>query len=158
LEIVIRAIPLLKDKKTIFEIVGPAEGEYKNKLLSLTDNLKMNKRIIFSKPIYELKKKIDKIDSCKIFVLPSKSEGMPQSLIEAMAREKVVLGSSISAVKDIIKDSENGFTFNLNNPKFLAAKINLILSNKNSIIKAKARESVVRFSWANIIRVIKTLF
>ena len=36
---------------------------------------------------------------------------MPQTLVEAMARGKIVIGSDNEGNKELIKDSENGFLF-----------------------------------------------
>ena len=112
----------------------------------------MNRRVRFSPPIYNLKEKIAKIDSCQIFVLPSKMEGMPQSLIETMAREKIVIGSNSLAIRDLIKDKENGFLFEFDNPKDLSKKIDEALKQKNSGIKKQARKSVEHFSWDKVIK------
>src|SRR3989344_1495924 len=94
LETLIKSLVYANDKKIIIEIVGPAEEEYKKKLDLLINNLNLKESVVFSSPIYDLKEKIKKIDSCKIFVLPSKAEGMPQALVEAMSRKKIVIASN----------------------------------------------------------------
>ena len=132
LEVLIKAMDFVKNKNILLEIAGPSEKNYFIKLKNLIQELGLNNQIKFSLPIYNLKEKIAKIDSCKIFVLPSKMEGMPQSLVEAMAREKIVIGSNSLAIRDLIKDKENGFLFEFDNPKDLAKKINEALSQKNS--------------------------
>ena len=132
--------------------VGPPEKNYFIKLKNLIQELGLNNQIKFSLPIYNLKEKIAKIDSCKIFILPSKMEGMPQSLIEAMAREKIVIGSDSLAIRDLIENGENGFLFEFNDPKDLAKKIDEALQQKNSEIKKQARKSVEHFSWDKIIK------
>src|SRR3989338_2443407 len=152
LEVLIKAMDFVKNKKILLEIVGPPEKNYFKKLNALIKKFGLDKRIKFFPPIYNLKEKIAKIDSCQIFVLPSKSEGMPQSLVEAMAREKIVIGSNSLAIRDLIKDKENGFLFEFDNPKDLAKKINEALSQKNLEIKKQARKSVEHFSWNKVIK------
>lgn len=152
LEVLIKAMNLVKNKKILLEIAGPSEKNYFIKLKNLIQELKLNNRVKFSLPIYNLKEKIAKIDSCQIFVLPSKTEGMPQSLVEAMAREKIVIGSNSLAIRDLIKDGDNGFLFEFDAPKDLAEKINEALSQKNSEIKKQARKSVEHFSWDKVIK------
>jgi len=156
IETVILAIPLLKDKDVIFEIVGPAEKKYFLKLKELIKNLEMGNRIVFSKPVYDVKEKIKKIDSAKIFVLPSKSEGMSQSLVEAMARSKIVIASDIPASRDLIENAKTGFLFKFGNEKELARIINNIKDEKK--IEENAKESVEQFEWSNIIKKIESLF
>ena len=56
------------------------------------------------------------------------------------------------AIRDLIKNKENGFLFEFDNPKDLAKKINEALSQKNSEIKKQARKSVEHFSWNKVIK------
>ena len=157
LETLLEAIPLIKDKSLKVEIVGPAEADYLNKLKNLIKEKNLGKRVIFSPAIYDIKQKIKKIDSAKIFVLPSKSEGMPQSLVEAMAREKIVIAANNPASHDLIKDGKNGYLFEIGNEKSLASKINLSLAGNQKRIRKKARKSIEKFSWDKIIEKLSAL-
>ncbi len=152
LETLIKAIKYIKDKKIKIEIVGPREKDYYESLLKIIKTENIQNRIIFSESIYDIKNKIKKIDSAKIYVLPSRVEGMPQSLIEAMARERIVIGSNSLAIRDLIKDNETGFLFEFNDSKDLAKKINEALEQKNSKMQKQARKSVEDFSWNKIIK------
>ena len=157
LETLIYSIPYLKDKKTKIEVVGPPEKEYLAKIKNLINKLNLSSRIAFSKPIDEIKEKIRKIDSCKLFVLPSRVEGMPQALIEAMARGKIVIGSDSIAIRDIIINGKNGYLFEFNNPKSLAEKINLAL-NQNNRLGINAKHYAKRFKWAKIADKLEKLY
>jgi GalNAc-alpha-(1->4)-GalNAc-alpha-(1->3)-diNAcBac-PP-undecaprenol alpha-1,4-N-acetyl-D-galactosaminyltransferase len=138
------------------EIVGPSEEEYLDKLKSLIENLELNDKITFSLPIFDLKDKINKIDSAKIFVLPSKREAMPQSLIEAMARGKVVIASDNLGAKDLIDDGKNGYLFKIGDERGLGNKIEIAL-NSGDKIGENAKKSVSQFSWDKIIKKIEKL-
>ena len=161
LEVLIEALYLIDNKKIILEIVGLAEEEYFERLKNLINEKKLEKRIFFSGPIYDLNEKIKKIDSAKIFVLPSKREGMPQALIEAMSRGKVVVASKNPGAGDLIEDGKNGYLFKNGNSKDLANKINYIFKNDkliNDQIKKNAKKSVEKFSWNKIILDLEKLF
>lgn len=158
LETAIKSMQNLNDKKISLEFVGPVEEKYLLELKELIKKIKLEKRIDFSPAIYNLRKKISKLDSCKIFILPSKTEGMPQSLIEAMAREKIVLGSNIPAIQDLITEGKNGYLFKQGDSLNLANKMNFILSKNNSRIQIEARASVRQFSWHKIIKKTISLF
>ena len=155
IETLIEAIPLIKDKKITLEIIGPADEEYFNYLKSLVNKLALEKKVFFKIPIYDIREKIRKIDSGKIYVLPSRVEGMPQSLIEAMARSKIVIGSNSVAIRDLIKNGKNGYLFEFDNPRDLANKIDLAILSKNNEIGNRARKSVEKFSWNKVIREIE---
>ena len=131
---------------------------YFSKISELIDKLNVRSRVKISKPVYELKKKIEKIDSCKVFVLPSRVEGMPQALIEAMARGKIVVGSDSIAIRDLIKDGDNGYLFEFDNPRKLSNKINYILSSDNKKVSTNAKKFVKKFSWNKLVTEIENVF
>src|SRR3989339_817852 len=147
-------IKSLKFVKTYVEvdIVGPAEEKYLIKLKDMLANEKIYGKVNFLPPIYDINEKIKKIDSCKVFVLPSKREGMSVALIEALARKRIVIASDNPAAKDLIQDGKNGFLFGIGNEKALAEKIDLALSGKNDKIRVEARKSVLQFSWDKVIK------
>ncbi|MEA3329265.1 MAG: glycosyltransferase family 4 protein [Nanoarchaeota archaeon] len=153
IETIILAMSLIDDKKVILEIVGPAEKKYFSKLKLLVKEKKLEKRVIFSDPIYDLKNKIRRIDSSKIFILPSKREGMPQALIEAMARKKIVIASKNPGNVDLIEDGKTGYLFEVGDHIGLANKINLGLkkSIENKKIEYNAKNSVKKFNWNDVI-------
>ena len=156
LEVLIKSIPLIENKKIKIELVGPAEEDYLKKLKSLNPS----KSVIFSPPIYNLKEKIKKIDSAKIFVLPSKREAMPQALIEVMSRKKTVIASDNPGSKEIIKNNKNGYIFRNGDEKDLARKIDSALQlapKELNKIKSQARKSVKDFNWNKVIRKIEKL-
>ena len=160
IETLIEAIPYTKDKKIIVEFFGPAEKDYLERLNRIIKDKKVNKRVLITNKTYSIEEQIRKLDEARIFVLPSKTEGMPQVLIEAMAREKIVLVSDNLGSRDLIKDGQNGFIFKNGDPKYLANKINLVLrANQFEInkIKTEARKSVEQFSWKKIILKIENL-
>jgi glycosyltransferase involved in cell wall biosynthesis len=156
LDTLVKAMQYVKDKKVIVEIVGPQEKPYSDYIKTLVKKLNLSNRIKFSPPVYDTKKKIQKLDSAKLYILPSRVEGMPQSLIEAMAREKKVIGSNSIAIRDLITDKQNGYLFEFNNPKDLARIIDEALIDSSKIAK-EAKKSVEKFAWNNVINQIEDI-
>ena len=66
---------------------------------------------------------------CYCFVLPSRTEGLPRVLIEAMASGKPVIGSKVGGIPDLIEDGNNGFLFQSENVDDLSKKLALLLSD-----------------------------
>ena len=157
LQTLIRAMSLIKNEKIKLEIVGPAEKEYITFLKELISKNNLDKRVSFSEPIYDTKKKIKKLDSARIFVLPSKREGMPQSLIEAMSRGKIVIASNTHGSTEIIEDGKNGFLFKTGDAKSLSSKLNLAIRSKNQRLRQNAKKSVERFEWNKVAKTIVRL-
>jgi len=162
LEVLIEAMSYLKDKNIFLKIVGTSEEPYTSKIKQMAKELKLENKIVFLPPIYELKEKINLISSSDVFVLPSLREAMPQGLIEAMSLGKVVIASETKGAKEIIKNNKNGFLFEIGNSKELAEKINFALDKKNTSkikeIQKNARKSVEKFNWDILIKKLVSLF
>lgn len=158
LEILIKAFKKIKDDSIKLEIVGPAETNYLKELKFIVSRLDLCDRVKFSPAINDLKKKIKKIDSAKIFVLPSKREAMPQSLIEAMSRGKIVISSDNKGSSELIKDEENGFLFKNGIEEDLVDKLNLAIKGERKRMREAARKSVEKFAWKRIISKVVSLF
>jgi len=148
LETLIRAMKLLENEKIKLQIVGPAEKEYEKALYSLMKELDM-KNVEFKPAVYDVNKKIKAIDSCKIFVLPSKREALPQSLLEAMSRGKIVISSKTQGGLELIKEGKNGFLFDIGNEKWLADKIRYCIRNYKKLknVQKNAKKFAFAFSW-----------
>ena len=157
LETVIKAMPLIKDQGMKFEIVGPPEKDYLEKLKLLIRENKIENRIKFSPAIFNVEEKIKKIDSAKIFILPSISEGMPQGLVEGMARGKITIASNNRASRDLIEDKKNGYLFPIGDYKALAKLIDSVSSKSQEKTRKQTLESVKKFSWDKIIEKIESL-
>jgi len=147
-----------KTKNLRLKIVGPIEEPYGAKIIRLLKKLNLNnkhdKSVQFIPPVYNLKDKIREIDSCEIFVLPSKREGLPISLIEAMAREKIVISSTTNGGKEIIKNNKNGFLFEIGNYRQLAKIVNKIMNmseKEKKKIRREARKTAKNFKTKKIV-------
>ena len=95
-----------------YRIVG--EGELEKKLLSLTEELKINDKVVFLGPKTQ-EEVIEELKNCDIFVLTSvtasdgDTEGLPVVLIEAQAFGKPCISTWHSGIPDLIEHGVNGF-------------------------------------------------
>ncbi len=150
----------VKDLDINLDIVGPAEKGYLQKLRKIIQD-KNIKNINFLPPVYNMPEKIKLFDRFEIFVLPSKIESMPQSLIEAMARGKIVISSKTRGGQEIISNGKNGFLFeigNINELKQIIQKINSMSKNEKANIIKNAIKTSEKFKWDELIRRLESLF
>jgi len=149
-----------KNKNIQLILIGPIEQQYGLDLKRLIKKLNLEKQILFKGPVSDLNKKIKLIDDADVCVLPSKREGMPQSLIEMMARKKIVIASKIPASEELISEAKNGYLFEQGNAKDLSEKILFCFRNFSQLnkIRENAYRSVKKFKWEIIIsKILKIL-
>ena len=108
------------------------EGYEKEKLKLKIKSLKLENDFFVVPPEGEDWKLMQAFD---LFVLPSVKEGMPYTLIEAMAAKIPVLTSGVGGMREIMED-EKGYFFRNGDAEDLAEKIIYILNNKK---EAKGR-------------------
>lgn len=78
-----------------------------------------------------------------LFMLPSNYEGLPMTIIEAMAFGKPVVASNVGGISEIVVNGENGYTVE-NVPDTFAEKIEYILES-NDIYSQFSRNALKRF-------------
>jgi glycosyltransferase involved in cell wall biosynthesis len=74
-----------------------------------------------------------------IFVLPSYHEGLPTSVLEAMACQLAVIATSVRGNIDIVKNGETGILVPPREPKALACAITYLLQNRDQREKLAKR-------------------
>ncbi len=160
LETLIHALSRMNNKSATLELAGPAEAPYLARLKTLVSRLGIQGRVSFTPALYNLTKKIKKLDSARVYVLPSKREGMPQSLIEALSRSRIAIASDNLGARDLIQHEKNGFLFPISNAPALAALLDKALalsSTQEAKIKNNARASVKQFAWSKLIKQLDAL-
>jgi glycosyltransferase involved in cell wall biosynthesis len=71
------------------------------------------------------------LKASNLFILPSRSEGTPAALIEAMASGLPCIATNTGGIPEVIRNGENGFLFERENYSELAEKIiNLLNDSK----------------------------
>lgn len=114
LEVLIEAYSMLSEEiQQKYKLVIIGEGPEKKILESLVCELRISTKVYFLDWMLS-EEFIKNISNCSFFVLPSLSECMPVTLIEAMALGKPVIASDIPGSKDIVTHGYNGFLFNKN--------------------------------------------
>jgi colanic acid/amylovoran biosynthesis glycosyltransferase len=68
-----------------------------------------------------------------LVVLTSRSEGIPVVLMEAMAREKLVLAPSITGIPELVEHGCTGFLYEAGSQNHFLSSVRWILSNKASL-------------------------
>lgn len=135
----------LEESKGIFETLRAfqlSQKNYPNITLTYAGNgpdekrLKIiieneNVRNVFFTGFIRNNEKIRAFSSADIYILPSYTEGMPTSVLEAMAFGIPVITRPVGGIPDFFIDNKMGYLIESKNPNDFAAKIDLLYSNKN---------------------------
>ena len=132
------------NKSWIFLIAG--EGPLKNQIeeriagWGLSDFIRL---IGFQPELRSLMK------ACDVFVLPSRFEGMPNVVMEAMAEGTPVVASDVNGIKELMIDGENGYLVAPDNSEeFVDRLVKLEEGDRRDRMGTAARERVLRlFTW-----------
>jgi len=128
------AIPhVLKIRKDMkFIICG--SGKLANKVISFVRGHKLERYV-------KLKGWVSReniptiLNEIKLLVLPSYTEGLPNVILEAMACGTPTLATSVGAIRDVIKEGENGFLLEYNDPQHIAERIVELISKPELLEK-----------------------
>jgi len=105
-------------------------------------------------------RKIALLDNCLVLVNPSSFEAFGLVFLEAWARRKPVIGARIDAVREVIRDGENGFLFEDKSVADLEEKIRIILDDRSRAEKmgeAGYEDVLAKYRWEAVIRRVESV-
>ncbi len=117
-------------------------------------NLRTNKNIHF---LGYKNNALDFINNCDIYVQPSRKEGMPNSLLEAILLNKICLVSNcIGGSEEVVQKYTDGLVFKSEDINDLAKKIEILLS-RESLSTNTQSDFYIDFSEENFLKTISKL-
>jgi len=109
-----------------FKIVGG--GSQKKEMMKIIEDKELtNVSLLGGIPYEEMYKVYNTSD---VFVLPSFSEGLPITMLEAMASELPVIVSDVGDVSKILKGENGGFVVPSGNVEAIVSKIKLLMNDE----------------------------
>jgi glycosyltransferase involved in cell wall biosynthesis len=119
--------------KVSFSIAGDVlEADYFAELQTLVRDLNLSDHFHFVGGITNLREHLSVAD---IFVLPSRSEGFSNAIVEAMAAALPIVATNVGGNAEAVKDGVSGFVVPSDDPAALSAAIIRLLSDP-SLAKA----------------------
>lgn len=105
---------------------GVLEPTYFEELQSLVRTLNLGDRFQFAGGVTNLH---EHLSAANIFVLPSRSEGFSNAIVEAMAASLPVVATNVGGNAEAVQDGVSGFIVPSEDPQALAAAIMQLLSD-----------------------------
>jgi len=125
-ELLIRALAIMKDKGRSFKALFIGDGHCRSDLEMLAAELKVDEKIIFLGTRRDVPYLYGLLD---IYCLTSRFEGLPLTLLEAMAAGVPVIGTDVLGIREVISNNENGLLVPDNDPEQLAKAILMLAQN-----------------------------
>lgn len=151
-ETLIRAYKkLCKNGSPIHLLIG-GDGPEKNDIMQCIEDEDMQMKVEYL-GLLNQKEAIKFYQSLDIFILSTKSEGMPMVILEAMACGIPVIASNVNGCNFIIQDNINGLLFERGNIEELGSKILMLQNDENlrkRIAEAGYRTATQTFTMENM--------
>jgi glycosyltransferase involved in cell wall biosynthesis len=148
LDILLTALAEMGQKQAwVLDLVG--EGPLQGQLLKTARKYKIKDRITFHGWVQ--KSNLPEFyRTSDLFILPSRDEGMPNAMLEAMASGLPVIGSRVSGIEEVVVDGKTGFLVPPEDPLALKNIIENILykPERIQIMSKNCREKIEdQYSW-----------
>jgi glycosyltransferase involved in cell wall biosynthesis len=143
-DILLEAVKILRESINRVCIAG--DGHFKWEYQQLANTMGLQEKVHFLGTVNNVR---DLMQHSKIFVLPSRWEGLPIALLEAMDASMPIVATSVGGIPEAITNHENGILVPPEEPRELAAAILSLLHSpeRARILGTNARQTVLtRFS------------
>jgi glycosyltransferase involved in cell wall biosynthesis len=88
------------------------------------------------------------LSQCSLFVLPSRSEGMPRVLFEAMASRKPIITSRVSGIPYYMKHEDTALLFDSEDVNGLALAMRTLISDRK--LADRLANNGYRYVWMHL--------
>lgn len=156
LDVLLRALTTFPDQRWKLFLVG--DGPQRLELEQLTIRLGLVEHVYF---VGFRQERLDFLRGFDVFVLPSRLEGIPRCLMEAMAAGIPIVASDIPGCNDLVQDSDTGLLFPVDNEEYLAKAIERMMKDKDlyDSVAGSAKKMVLsRYSSVRMAKEYEELF
>jgi glycosyltransferase involved in cell wall biosynthesis len=149
-----------KEGKGELWLIG--DGEEKDQLISLAQNLNISSQVRFLGSLYG-KEKIEKMNQLDYFMLTSRNEGLPGVVLEASVLGVPCIVSKATNMGAYITQNEAGITLEQNTPAIIAGAMQRASNWKSngeiSRISENAKQMIEnQFNWKTIVQNLEQLY
>lgn len=122
LDVLLESLGLIKDKLPPWRLTIVGDGALKEQYLNMASRYALSENIAWLGWV-SLEKLPEIYNNHDIFVLPSRYEGMPSVVVQAMACGCAVLACNVYGVDELVTDGNTGRIAKIDDPEDLAEKL-----------------------------------
>ena len=128
----------------VADLVG--DGPDRTRLEALAGELGISGRVRFTGFVGSRPELVERLDAADVFVLPSRSEGLPHSVVEAMARGLPIVASAIGGLPELLGEG-SGIIVPPRDPDTLAGVLSGLAGDRSQLhdLSARSIARVARF-------------
>lgn len=126
LDDLIRALAILRERGVRIDLDVVGDGPERRPLEQLAEQLGVSDRAHFVGFLGHGPDMLSRLDGADIFVLPSRSEGLPHSVVEGMARALPVIATAIGGIPALLAGGR-GVIVPVNDPAALAGAVESLI-------------------------------
>jgi glycosyltransferase involved in cell wall biosynthesis len=149
-DLLIEALATILKRRSNVELVVIGDGRHRRALERQADELGVSQSVQFRGHIPSVLDVRRELNAASLFVLPSRTEGLPRAMVEAMARGLACIGSAVGGIPELLDPDD---LVPAGDAAALAEKILLVLSSparlkhmgdRNLRVAAEYRDEVLR--------------
>ena len=147
LKLLFKAVIILRDKHPDIQLIVTREGPYITTIKAVANEMGLKDHVIFTG---ELTNPFVPLKLCDVYTHITLGDGLPMSLLEAMAMSKPIIATPIGGIPEAIEDGVNGILIRPD-PALIAQTIDLLLRDREYAgrLGANAKKTAdEKFSWA----------
>jgi glycosyltransferase involved in cell wall biosynthesis len=138
-DVLLRAVAELQRRRHRVELTIVGDGRHRRDLQQLARELGISEAVTFAGELPSGPAIREHLDRAVLFVLPSRTEGMPRAMIEAMCRALPCIGSNAGGIPELLEPDDivpAGDAF------ALADKIDAVLSDPGRLTRMSKRNFI----------------
>jgi glycosyltransferase involved in cell wall biosynthesis len=161
-QFIVKAAPqiLKKYPKAVFVFVGSEQNDYKEKLIKLSQQLGVEKSLLFTGPIHDFETKMQAYAAADIFVMPSGYEGTSQAIFEAMAQAKPIAATNRGGIPFQVEHEKEALLFEYGDENALASAVLALLEDHQRalLLGKNAKEKVKKFTYSTLVNQLEGIY
>lgn len=141
-----------------FVIVGDGYGNELERAKNDVVSLGLENTVIFTGHRTDLK---DVYSSFDLFLMTSRTEGLPNTVLEAMAMEVPVISTSVGGVPELIRDGKEGYLCSVGDTSSLATAVCTLMNQpqlRRRMQKKSRRRVEEKFSFTKRVRMLEDIY
>lgn len=139
---IIQALPNIIDQYPNLQMKFIGTGGQRAELETFVEEHNISDHVTFTGWI-DREEVPDHLNNAQILLMPSVSEGVPKTILEAMSCGTIPIATPVGGIPDIVEDGKNGFLLKNTNPETIERTISSVLNRDDlDVISANAHHYI----------------